>query len=89
MRTIETGTDELVGRLEERVAVVTLNRPESRNALSVSLKEALHRIVEWVETDDGVGCLLLTGAGGSFCSGGDTKVMANAGRPASMEDRRG
>lgn len=88
MRTIETGTDELVGRLEERVAVVTLNRPESRNALSVSLKEALHRIVEWVETDDGVGCLLLTGAGGSFCSGGDTKVMANAGRPASMEDRQ-
>ena len=88
MRTIDTGTDELLCRVEERVAVVTLNRPESRNALSIALKEALHRTVDLIDDDEGVGCLLLTGAGGAFCSGGDTKVMASAGRPPSMEDRQ-
>lgn len=88
MRTVNTGTNELLCRVEDRVAVVTLNRPESRNALSVALKEALHRTVDLLEIDEGVGCLLLTGAGSAFCSGGDTKVMASAGRPPSMEDRQ-
>ncbi len=88
MREIDTGTEELLCRVEERVAVMTLNRPESRNALSASLKEALHRTVDLLENDEGVGCLLLAGAGGAFCSGGDTKVMASAGRPPSMEDRQ-
>jgi enoyl-CoA hydratase/carnithine racemase len=87
-RKIETGTDELLCRVEERVAVVTLDRPESRNALSVTLKQGLHRVFDALEVDDGVGCVLLTGAGKAFCSGGDTKVMASAGRPPSMEDRQ-
>jgi enoyl-CoA hydratase/carnithine racemase len=78
----------LLCRVEDRVAVVTLNRPESRNALSQELKEALQRTVDALERDDGVGCLLLTGAGGAFCSGGDTKAMASAGAPPSMEDRQ-
>ena len=87
-REVETGTPSLLCHVDERVAVVTLNRPESRNALSVELKEALHDVVARLERDPGVGCLLLTGAGGAFCSGGDTKVMASAGRPPSMEDRQ-
>jgi enoyl-CoA hydratase/carnithine racemase len=88
VRTLETGSDSLLCRVEARVAVVTLNRPESRNALSVELKEALHRVFDALDVDDGVGCVLLTGAGKAFCSGGDTKVMASAGRPPSMEDRQ-
>jgi enoyl-CoA hydratase/carnithine racemase len=88
VRDVETGTAELLCRIEERVAVVTLNRPESRNALSVSLKEALQRVFDALDVDAGVGCVLLTGAGKAFCSGGDTKVMASAGRPPSMEDRQ-
>lgn len=87
-RQVDTGSSDLLCRVEERVAVVTLNRPESRNALSIELKEALHRTIDLLEPDDGVGCLLLTGAGSAFCSGGDTKVMASAGRPPSMEDRQ-
>lgn len=87
-REIDTGSDELTCRVVERVAVVTLNRPESRNALSIPLKEALHCAFDALELDDGVGCVLLTGAGKAFCSGGDTKVMASAGRPPSMEDRQ-
>lgn len=87
-REVDTGSEELVCRVEERVAVVTLDRPESRNALSAPLKEALHRAFDALERDEGVGCVLLTGAGKAFCSGGDTKVMASAGRPPSMEDRQ-
>ncbi len=87
-RVVDSGSEDLLCRVEERVAIVTLNRPESRNALSLELKEALHRVFDALERDDGVGCVLLTGAGKAFCSGGDTKMMASAGRPASMEDRQ-
>jgi enoyl-CoA hydratase/carnithine racemase len=84
---IETGTPELLGRLEDRVAVLTLNRPEARNALSWQLKAALVRVVPQLGADPAVGCILLTGAGGAFCAGGDTKNMAREGRPPSPEER--
>ena len=87
-RPIDTGTDSLLCEVDERVAIVTLNRPESRNALSMELKEALDDLVSVLETDPEIGCVLLTGAGQAFCSGGDTKMMAKSGRPPSMEDRQ-
>lgn len=87
-REIDTGTEQLLCRIDQRVAVVTLNRPEARNALSMELKEALRSTVARLGTDSDVGCLLLTGAGKAFCAGGDTKVMAEGGRPPSFEDRR-
>ena len=86
-RAIETGSPELLCRVEDRVAVVTLNRPEARNALSVELKEALLRTLQALERDPEVGCVLVTGAGGAFCAGGDTKRMAREGRPPSPEAR--
>jgi enoyl-CoA hydratase/carnithine racemase len=86
-RAIETGSDELLCRLEERVAVLTLNRPHARNALSEDLKAALARCIPALGRDPGVGCLLLTGAGGAFCAGGDTKSMARDGRLPSPEER--
>jgi len=87
-RSVDTGTEQLLCRVEERVAVITLNRPEARNALTMDLKVALLRVVEEMAGAKDVGCLLLTGAGRAFCSGGDTKVMAEGGRPPSMEDRQ-
>jgi enoyl-CoA hydratase/carnithine racemase len=84
----ETGTGQLVCRVEDRVAVVTLNRPEARNALSLEMKRALAALLPALGADPGVGCVLLTGAGGAFCSGGDTKVMARDGKPASPEERK-
>jgi enoyl-CoA hydratase/carnithine racemase len=87
-REIDTGTDQLLCRVEERVAVVTLNRPESRNALTLELKEALLRLIPILDKDDGVGCLLLTGAGKAFCAGGDTKAMAQDGRLPDPDERK-
>jgi enoyl-CoA hydratase/carnithine racemase len=86
--TLETGTPEVLCRLEARVACVTLNRPEARNALSLEMKQALARLVPALGADPRVGCVLLTGAGGAFCAGGDTKRMAQEGRPASPEERK-
>ena len=84
-RSVDTGCTELLCSVEERVAVVTLNRPEARNALTVELREALRRLIPALGADDGVGCVVLTGAGGAFCAGGDTKLMAEGPRPSLTE----
>jgi len=84
---IETGTGDLLCRIERRVGVVTLNRPEARNALTWDMKAALVEMVPRLGADPAVGCLLLTGAGGAFCAGGDTKGMAREGKPPSPEER--
>ena len=58
-----------------RVAVITLNRPEARNALSDHLTPALRNMIKTCGEDPGVGALLITGAGTAFCAGGDVKGM--------------
>ncbi len=77
-RIIETGTDDLLAHVEDRVAVLTMNRPARRNALSGPMLEALAKVLEEVEVATDVGCVVLTGAGGAFCAGGDLKGMASA-----------
>ena len=79
MRTIHTGTDDLLGEVDEGVATLTMNRPERRNAMSTPMNEALARTLAEVEMADDVGCIVLTGAGGAFCAGGDVKGMASGG----------
>lgn len=74
---IDTGTDELLCELRERVAVITLNRPEARNALSDRLSPALRAMIRHCAGDDGVGAVLLTAAGTTFCAGGDVKGMGD------------
>ena len=86
-REVDTGRDQILCRVEERVAVVTLNRPESRNAITIEMKQALAGLIPRLGDDPEVGCLLLTGAGSAFCAGGDTKTMARDGRPPLPEER--
>ena len=76
--TIETGTEDLLARVDDGVAVVTMNRPERRNALSGAMLDAMARVLADLEIDSSVGCVVLTGAGGAFCAGGDVKGMAEA-----------
>ena len=70
---IDTGTSELLCEIRDRVALITLNRPEARNALSDHLTPALRRMIKQCGDDPGVGALLITGAGTAFCAGGDVK----------------
>lgn len=75
-RELDTGTDDLLGRVDDGVAVLTLNRPERRNAFSPPMVQALGRALTEVELDDSVGAVVVTGSGGAFCAGGDVKMMA-------------
>ncbi|SFI32852.1 enoyl-CoA hydratase [Bradyrhizobium sp. Gha] len=72
---IDTGTSELLCEIRDRVALITLNRPEARNALSDHLTPALRRMIKQCGDDPRVGALLITGAGTAFCAGGDVKGM--------------
>jgi enoyl-CoA hydratase len=61
----------LVERADDGVAVLTLDRPEKRNALSIETRFELARVLATLGADAGVGALLLTGSGSAFCSGMD------------------
>ncbi|MHA6630868.1 enoyl-CoA hydratase-related protein [Pseudonocardia sichuanensis] len=78
-RTIDTGTDDLLARVERGVGVVVLNRPERRNALSPDMLAALASVLADMEVADDVGAVLVTGAGAAFCAGGDVKAFAARG----------
>ena len=53
------------------VAIVTMNRPEKRNALSIPLKRKLVELLRRAEADDDIAVVVLRGAGKSFCAGAD------------------
>jgi len=84
MTQLDTGTEDLLAEIDGGVAVLTMNRPDRRNAMSEAMMAALDRILGKVEVDDAVGCVVLTGAGTAFCAGGDVKAMAER----SAGDRR-
>ncbi|HEX8103673.1 MAG TPA: enoyl-CoA hydratase [Solirubrobacteraceae bacterium] len=73
---LDTGSEELLARVEDGVATVTFNRPARRNALTPAMLDALAGVLARLEADDDVGCVVLTGTGGAFCAGGDVKAMA-------------
>ena len=73
--TVDTGTNELLCVVRDRVAIITLNRPEVRNALSDDLTPALRNMIKTCGENPEIGVLLITGAGNAFCSGGDVKGM--------------
>ena len=75
MTKLDTGTDQLLCRVEEGVATVTLNRPEKRNALSDELTPALREILLQLDQSTEARCVVLTGAGKAFCAGGDVSAM--------------
>ena len=70
---IATGSRDLMCRLQDRVAILMLNRPQARNAITLEMKQILAGLIPQLGADPGVGCLLLTGAGNTFCAGGDTQ----------------
>ena len=82
---LETGTDELLCEVRERVATVTLNRPHKKNSLGDVITPALREILLVLEARPDVGCVMLTGAGDAFCSGGDVTGMGGG---ASGEARK-
>jgi enoyl-CoA hydratase len=60
------------------VLIVTMNRPEVRNALSGPMLALLREAWDQVDGDPGIRACVLTGAGGAFCAGADLKAMSRA-----------
>jgi enoyl-CoA hydratase len=63
----------------DRVATVTLHRPEARNALSAEVRRLLRELMVRADGDDGVDVIILTGADPAFCAGLDLKELAAGG----------
>jgi len=60
------------------VLVVTMNRPEARNALSAEMMNIMREAWDRVDDDRGIRACVLTGAGGAFCAGADLKAMTQS-----------
>lgn len=69
-------SDSILLTVEGGVAVMTLNRPESLNALNSEMSNALVEITNQVEHDPAIRCLLIRGAGSAFMAGGDIKEFS-------------
>jgi enoyl-CoA hydratase len=66
-------SDEVLVSVADGVIEVTINRPEARNAMTKAAAEAVAAAMDRLEAEDDLRCGILTGAGGTFCSGMDLK----------------
>ena len=75
-----TDTEQPHALIERRghVLVVTMNRPQVRNALSGPMLALLRQAWDQVDSDPGIRVCVLTGAGGAFCAGADLKAMTRS-----------
>jgi len=80
---------EILTDRDQDVLIVTINRPEVRNALDIATSETLLGAFEQYDRDDGASVAVLTGAGGTFCAGADLKAIAAGQRRRLVEDGPG
>ena len=69
--------------ITDRVALITMDRPEKRNAVNPALHVGLEKVFREVGDDPDVGAIVLTGAGTAFCAGGDFGPQTNQSRGVS------
>ncbi|HEX6319736.1 MAG TPA: enoyl-CoA hydratase/isomerase family protein, partial [Burkholderiales bacterium] len=69
------------------VRILTMNRPEKRNALNSELTEALLASLHEADKDESIGCVVLTGAGQGFCAGADLAEFRGLQDPQAAEKR--
>src|ERR1700754_1832820 len=71
----------IIAERDGPVAIITINRPQARNAVDPETAAALYDAFCDAEREDGVLATVLTGAEGSFCSGADLKAIAKSSGP--------
>jgi len=74
--------------VEDGVAVVTINRPERKNAVTLAMREEITRIFERAQDDNAIRAVVLTGAGPDFSAGADITEMGTGGVRGSMAKMR-
>ena len=73
-------SDTVLFTTDGAVGVITLNRPESLNAMNPEMLDTMFRVAEKAAADPAIRCLVITGNGRGFSAGGDVKAMASGGR---------
>jgi enoyl-CoA hydratase len=80
--------DAVTFEVRERVAVITLHRPEARNAVNGDVAAGIEAAIDRLEADDDLWVGIITGTGPVFCAGADLKVISR-GEAASIQTERG
>ena len=75
-------------KLEQGLLTITMNRPERRNALNPDMTRGLVEAARRAAEDHEVRAVLIKGAGGTFCVGGDVKSMAEGRAPLGFEVKK-
>jgi 2-(1,2-epoxy-1,2-dihydrophenyl)acetyl-CoA isomerase len=81
-------TDIVLQDLADGLLTITMNRPERRNALNLEMTRGLVEAARRAAEDHAVRAVLIKGAGGTFCVGGDVKAMAEGAAPLPFEAKR-
>lgn len=79
-------TSTIINQIENHIQIITLNRPEKKNAFNTEMIEAWVESLEQAQQNDDVHVIVITGVGDTFCSGGDVKTM-NQGKPSPLEHK--
>ena len=82
-------SEELIETFSDGVATLTMNRPQARNAMSGPMMAAMTEALPRLAADKAVRCVVLTGAGGAFCAGGDVKGFASEAKPGDAKPSGG
>ncbi len=78
-------SDEVLIAEEDGILLVSINRPEARNAMTKLASEMIARAMDRLDAEPGLRCAILTGAGGTFCSGMDLKGFLKGELPVAGE----
>ena len=85
MQSIVTGYEDLLVSIDDKIATITLNRPDKLNALTEPMTRGLQRALEVLDEDAGISVIILKGAGRAFCAGYD--ITPTAARTAARASR--
>ena len=88
----EQDFEDLTVSVSGHILTVTINRPESHNAITLPMVDSFQKVMSYADFDRQIRVIILTGAGKSFCAGGDIKAMAEkegmfAGEPNELRQR--
>ncbi len=87
MKTTRNPYEAVVYHVVDHVATLTLNRPSRKNALDATMRQELGEIVGAIRRDRSIKVLVLGGAGGAFCAGGDISTMTDDTAAEAARDR--
>lgn len=78
----------LTFEVNDSIGLITLNRPDSKNALDLQMRTDLTKVILHVREDQDISALIITGSGGAFCAGGDLKSLSEESRSITANRKR-